>query len=103
MLVELFIFYQLLAVVLFGIAFFTHNEILWVLTAILSGILMFSSYDIQAHVYVANVTVGYYVPVVQSYSYPYLMGINLIFFGLSLILGLFDMFDKYGGSFQNKE
>ena len=33
------------------------------------------------------VSSGYYVPIVQSYSYPYLMGINLIFFGLSVICG----------------
>jgi len=102
MLIELFIFYQLLALILFGIAFFTHNEIVWALSAILCGILMFSSYDVQAHVYVANVSSGYYVPIVQSYSYPYLMGINLIFFGLSVILGIFDMFDKYSSRFIEK-
>ena len=103
MLIELFIFYQLLVVVLFGVAFFTHNEIIWALTSIISGILMFASYGIEVNTYVANTTSGYYQPLVISYSYPYLMGINLLFFGLALILGLFDMFDKYSSRFAGKE
>jgi len=102
MLIELFIFYQLLMVVLFGVAFFTHNEIIWAISAILSGVLMFSSFSIEVNSYLPNVTSGYYHPVVVTYSYPYLMGINLIFFGLSLILGLFDMFDKYSSRFVGK-
>ena len=96
MLIELFIFYEIIVIGLFFFAFFSHNEIIWFLTAVFGGILMFSSYNIEVNMYVINTTLGAYQPAVISYSYPYLMGINLLFFALALILGLFDMFDKYG-------
>ena len=83
-------------IVLFLISFFTKQEILWVTTAVLSGVLSFTSFNVENYVYVFNATINAYAPVAVSYSYPYLMGINLLFFVLALILGLFDLFDKYG-------
>ncbi len=96
MIVELFLFFELLVIVLFLISFFTRQEILWALTAVLSGVLSFTSFNIENYVYIFNSTTNAYAPVAVSYSYPYLMGINLLFFSLALILGLFDMFQKYG-------
>jgi len=95
MIVELFIFFELLVIILFLISFFTHQEILWTTTAVISGVLCFTSYNVENYVYVFNSTTNAYAPVAVSYSYPYLMGINLLFFSLALLLGLFDLFDKY--------
>lgn len=96
MLVELFIFFEVVVLVLFATSFFTHQEILWALTLVFSGVLMFTSYNVEGYVYEWNATAGAYDAVVVSHSYPYLMGLNLLFFILALILGLFDLFDKYG-------
>ena len=99
MLLEVYIFFEIIVVVLFATSFFTKQEILWVLTTIFSGILMFTSYNIQYYTYEYNTTISAYAPVMQSFSYPYLVAINLIFFALAIILGLFDIFDKYGSRF----
>ena len=96
MIVELFIFFEISVVVLFLISFYTKQEILWSITAVISGTLAFTSFNIENYVYVFNATSNAYNPVAVSYSYPYLMGINLMFFSLALILGIFDLFDKYG-------
>jgi len=99
MLVGLFIFFEIVVIVMFMISFFTKQEILWVITSVLSGVLMFTSYHVETYVYIFNETSASYYPVLQTNSYPYLMGINLLFFVLALILGLFDLFDKYGKKF----
>ena len=96
MLIEIFIFFEVVAVCLFVAAFFTKQDILWAITSVISGVLMFTSYNIEYYVYQFNSTISAYVPVVVSHSYPYLMGLNMMFFVLALILGLFDLFDKYG-------
>jgi len=96
MLVEIFIFFQIVVIGLFIVSFYTKQEIMWALTAIFSGILMFTSHNIEIVNYTLNVTTNAYQTVISSYSYFYLSGINLIFFGLALALGIFDMFDKYG-------
>lgn len=96
MLISIFIFFEVVLMCFFGASFFTKQEILWVITAVLSGVLMFTSYNIEIYVYEYSTTLGAYNPVLQYHSYPYLMGINMIFFILALVLGLFDIFDKYG-------
>jgi len=99
MLMEIFVFFEVVTIILFIASFFTKQEILWALTAALSGILMFTSYNIQYYLYEFNTTIGAYQPVFISHSYPYLMGINMLFFILALVLGIFDLFDKYGSKF----
>ena len=99
MLIELFIFFEIVALVLFGVAFFTKQEILWALALIVLGVLMFTSFNVETYVYQFNSTYNAYEPVQITKSYPYLMGLNLAFFVLALVLGLFDLFDKYGSRF----
>jgi len=99
MLVGLFIFFEIVVIGLFIASFFTKQEILWAITVVISGVLMFTSYNIETYVYELNQTLGAYQAVSVSYSYPYLMGINMVFFILALILGMFDLFDKYGKKF----
>jgi len=96
MLLELYILFELIMIGFFVAAFYTKQEIFWALSFVLSGILMYSSYSIQYRAYQFNATLAAYAPTTTLVSYPYLMGINMIFFGLALLLGLFDLFDKYG-------
>ena len=103
MLIEMFIIFQLVVIGLFFTAFFTKQEIIWVITLVMSGILMYTSYSIEYYVYEFNTTLGAYMPVITTHSYPYLMGVNLIFSALALLLGMFDMFDKYGSRFAGKK
>ena len=100
MLIEIFLLLQFIVVGLFLISFFTKQEILWVTTLVTSALMMFSSYSVEKTVPVFNATLSnstfaVYDSTVVSYSYPYLMGFNALFFALSLILMFFDMFDKY--------
>lgn len=102
MLIELFIFYEVIVIGLFTASFFTKQEILWALTSVMSGVLMFTSYHIEIYVYQFNSTIGAYSPVAMSHSYPYLMAINFLFFALALVIGMFDLFEKYGMTFAGK-
>ena len=102
MLLELFIFFEIVTIGLFIASFFTKQEILWAVTAMFSGVLMVTSYHIEYYTYVFNQSISAYQTVMISFSYPYLMGINLLFFVLCWILGLFDIFDKYGSSLSRK-
>jgi len=102
MLSTLFIMFELVVIGLFITSFFTKQELLWVITLLLSGVLMFSSYNIEYYVYEYNASIGAYSPILTTHYYPYLMGINMLFFVLALLLGLFDIFDKYGGTLMGK-
>jgi len=102
MLVELFIFFEIVVIGLFLASFFTKQEILWTITLALSGVLMFTSYNIENYVYIYNSTIKAYSPLLVTHTYPYLMGINMIFFVLALILGMFDLFEKYGAKFVDR-
>ena len=96
MMIELFIFFELLCVVSFFVAFYTKQEIMWGVTAVMSGILMFTSFNIEYLVYVYDTSISAYAPTIIAQSFPYLMGINMLFFVLAMVLGLFDLFEKYG-------
>lgn len=63
---------------------------------------MFTSYYIEQYVYIWNSSLKAYSPVIETHSYPYLMGINMLFFVLAMVLGMFDLFDKYGWKFLGK-
>jgi hypothetical protein len=96
MLIEFYIIYQILGILLFLLAYFTKNEVLWAFSALVAGFLMVSSFFIEKTIYLFDTTISAYVTSTMSYSYPFLMGINFIFFGLSVGYGLFDLFEKYG-------
>jgi len=91
----IFMVFELVTIILFLIAFFTKQPVIWAMTAVFSGIMMVTSYTISYYMYEFNTTLMAYVPVVQTFDYPYLMGINLLFFVLCWVFGLFDIFDTY--------
>lgn len=103
MLVELYIFFAIVALIMFGVSFYTHQEIFWAITLVVLGFLMTASYNVEGYVYEYNVTMGAYQPVIYHNSYPYLMAVFMIFFALTVILGLFDIFEKYGLKFWKKK
>jgi hypothetical protein len=102
MLVELYVFFEIIAIGIFIASFFTKQEILWAISLALFGVLMFMSFNVEYYVYQWNATISAYYPVAIAHSYPYLMGINSLFFALSLVLLLFDIFDKYGSKLTGK-
>ena len=64
---------------------------------------MFTSWNVEYYTYVFNATISAYDMVIVSSSYSYLSGINMLFFALSMLLGMFDLFDKYGMAFLKKK
>jgi len=89
-------------IIAFATAFFTKQEILWAISAVLSGALAMSSWGIEYYIYEYNATILAYSPVMVTHSYGYMMAINLLFLLLGLVLGIFDLFDKYGSKFVAK-
>lgn len=95
MLLELFIFFEVIGIGLFIGSFFTKQEVLWAITLVIYGMLMISSYNIEVTTFEFNTTLQSYAPAVTNFHYPYIMAINMLFFVLSLIFFIFDLFDKY--------
>jgi hypothetical protein len=89
-------FFEIVVIGLFIASFFTKQEILWALTLVFSGTLMFTSWNVETYVYTYNATIKAYSPELMTNNYPYLMGLNMVFFVLAIVLGIFDLFDKYG-------
>ena len=88
--------FQVVVFALFFTSFFTKQEIIWGITAVFAGMLIYTSYNIEYPVYQYNATLlAYQVVNVTSYSF-YLSGLNLMFFILAVVLGIYDILDKYG-------
>jgi len=85
MILELYIVIFIIMIGFFVLSYFLKNEIFWAITMLLSGFVMITSYNIEIIKETQIITL----------SYPYLMGVGLLFFVLSLILGIVDLFDKY--------
>lgn len=96
MIFELYIVFQIVVIGFFISSYLLKNELFWIITLLLSAFLMFSAFSMQFLVYQYNTTISAYEPIFLSQSYPYLMGINTIFFSLSIIFGFIDIIDKYG-------
>ena len=75
-------------------AFFTKYVILWALTSVMSAVMIFASWDIEYYVYQYNATIYSYSPAVIHLSYGYLSGIGVAFFGLSLVLLFYDIYNE---------
>lgn len=99
MLIELYILFEIIMIILFFVSFYTKQELMWTMTLVICGVLMFTSYNVEVLGYDWTNTTNSYALTTVSYSYPYLMGLNLIFLSLALLLGLFDLFDKYKDGF----
>ena len=95
MILEIYLTIFILMIIMFFVAYFMRQELVWIITMALSGILMFSSYGIEILGYTYENVTNSYVVSTSLFSYPYLAGINLIFFALSLLLGFYDIFDKF--------
>ena len=96
MLLQIYILFQILVVIFFCIAFFTHQEIFWAIMAVLSAVLIFGSTQIEYYVFTTN------YPVLHIHYSTYLMWLNIIFFSVGLFYMMFDMFDKYGSRISDR-
>ena len=96
MILELYILIEILMIGVFFTSFFIKQEILWAVSLVTSGLLMITSYNVEIGAYVFNPANGAYVYELISNSFPFMMGVNMLFFVLTLVLGMFDLFDKYG-------
>jgi len=96
MLVEIYLIFQIIVFILFFVAYFTKQEVIWGMVVVLAAVLMFTSYTVESYTYDYNVTTGAYDPIKVVNYYPYLSGINVLLFSLALIFMLFDIFEKYG-------
>lgn len=94
MIIGIYVIFQIIAIISFGISFVTKNEVIWGITSVLFGILMISSFNVEMPTYQFNETIRTFEPIVLSYSYPYLMGINMLFFSLALVFGIWDVYSK---------
>lgn len=103
MLVEIFVTLQVISLILWFISFYTKQEVIWFITGLLLAVLMMSSYNVEILIPVYNTTINVYQYEVQSFRYNYLSYINMLFFSLTIIFGLFDIFDKYGTRFKKEE
>jgi hypothetical protein len=89
MILELFLTLQLGIILLFIAGFITHNEIIWCVSIILAMLLYTNAYNIQYHSFASPLEV-------VAYSYPFIAYFNAMLGLVSLVMGLFDIFDKYG-------
>ena len=96
MILSLYIFLEVVAIVLFLIAFFLKQEVIWAMALVVLSVLMMSAFSIESYVYEFNETLGAYYPKVQTISHPYFMGVNMLFFVVALLLALYDIYEKYG-------
>lgn len=96
MLLEIFLFFEIVTIAFFIFAFISKQEVVWALTALFSATLAYNALGVQYYVYEYNATILAYQPVMTTFSYPYLGVINLVFFFLAIAFGVFDLFDKYG-------
>jgi hypothetical protein len=102
MLLELYITLQIMALICFGIGFFRQNEWFWALALVITGTLIFASYNIEQNVSVVNNqtmvgnTITYQHSVVtkqvtdKTFSY-----INMGLFLLALVLFINDLFQNW--------
>lgn len=95
MLLELYIMYQLLVIVLFFVSYYTRNEIIWLMTLVFSSMIMMTSFGVEVPVYEYNVTTSAYDLVSHTYRYGYLFYLNMMFAFLALIFGFYDLWQKY--------
>lgn len=92
MIFPMFVVLEIICIAFFLISFFSKQILLWAITVALTGVLAVTSYSVEYYTYGWNSTINAYSPVMMTFSYPYLMGINVLFFGLSIALLLYDIF-----------
>lgn len=102
MLLELYIGILAINFLIFGIAFFRKNIWFWAISLVLSGLLIFSSFNIEQQTTVvtnqtavgSTVTFGYEV-ITSSVQDKALFGLTLGMFALGLALFLNDLFQSF--------
>ena len=95
MLVSTYILFEVIFISLFFLAWFQKHELLWGMSLVVGAMQMVSAYGIETIGYIWDPTLGAYAMGSFVQSYPYLMGINFMFFALGVLFGISDIVDKY--------
>lgn len=96
MLLELYIFYQVVAIGLCIAAYFTRQPLLWAVAMVVTAMLTFTSWDVEKTVYEFDNITSAYVATTQTFQYGYLFAINLGMFLLALIYFILDIMTIFG-------
>jgi hypothetical protein len=90
MILETYIFIECLALLFFLIGLFRRMILSWVISLVLFGAQVMSSYSITNYVYTIQIN-GSTVATTFTNSYPEMAYINMLFFAVALIIGISDM------------
>ena len=103
--IGMFFLFEIVALIGFIYAMFSnkHNNnvhittlITWVICVVLFGVLMMSSWNVEVYNYnteFTGVTFDGFVVETTTSTWPAVGAINIMFFSLSLLFGLFDIFN----------
>ena len=95
MLIHFYMFFQVLALVAFCV-FYYRKDVFWGASSlILSGLLAVSGYAVRIPVYVYNATTTAYVIQQKVYSYPFLSGINIGLFSITMMYLIYVIITEY--------
>lgn len=100
MIIEFMIIFQITTLISFGIAYKQRDEILWAITLILTGVMIFSSTNIGLHTYALNNnTPGL---VMFSYNSVEVMALNVGIFLISIIYFFIDLIANHWLTIKDK-
>jgi hypothetical protein len=101
MIIEFMIIFQIATLISFGIAYKQRDEILWAITLILTGVMIFSSTNIGLHTYALNNdnTPGL---VMFSYNSVEVMALNVGIFLISIIYFFIDLIANHWLTIKDK-
>ena len=99
MLIELFILLMVVTFIIFIFNFMQREVLFWGVCIILFGVLSLSAISVESIEPFYNLTSGsYYMSTYYHIDYP-MIGINGLFFALSILLFFYDAFDQFGKQF----
>jgi hypothetical protein len=91
MIIEIFILLQVFTIILFLIAWYKQEPMMWVMAFIFSSINIFTSYNVEY--VVMTFSKGVLAQNIISISYPVVSYINMIFLAASIIMFFWDIYN----------
>lgn len=92
MIIELYILFQTLLILLLYLGWRNSHPMYWALALIFSGIQIFTSYNIEYIVMIYSNT-GELTSHLANYSFPLLSYINMLFLTMSVVMFMWDIFN----------
>jgi len=101
LIIEIFILLQCFTIVLFLLAWYRQEPMMWVLGFIFSAINIFASYNVEY--VVMTFSKGVLEQNMISMSYPVVSYINMIFLAISMLMFFWDIFDPRNEPLQRSD